>query len=238
MAGYIRSLFKRKNVATQLEIPFAMHNLQVHRRKVKYARIMVHHDGQIHFIAPMRLSEQRIAELLDKHATWIDKQRERFSRLARIELKADEVLYRGKCYKVHYRASLGDEVFVDHEALSISCGRNLLDPQIAEQWYKKEAQRVLPRRVEVMAERFGFHYTQVRVRSPKTIWGSCSSRHALSFNWRLIKAPPFVLDYLVLHELSHTRVADHSTRFWNQVEEVCPRYKEAVEWLKTYGRWI
>ena len=238
MPRFLRSLFKRKSTADPETLRKTMPNLVVSRKKVKHARIMVHHDGKVHFIAPMRYSEDRIVAMLDKHQDWIAKQQDRFSKLARIELKPNELLYRGKCYRFVHRASLHNEVWVDSDELTISSGANLLDPAIAEAWYKEEAAKIFARRVDVMSERYSFHYIKVRISSPKTIWGSCTANHALSFNWRLVKAPPFVLDYLVLHELAHTKVADHSSRFWKLVEEVCPRYKEAIEWLKTYGRWI
>ncbi len=238
MPRFLRSLFKRKSTAEPETLRQIMPHLVLSRKKVKHARIMVHHDGKVHFVAPLRYSHERVVELIEKHSDWILKQRDRFSKLARIEVKANEVLFRGKCYRFVFRASLHDEVWIDSDELSICSGRNLLDPAVAEQWYKEEAAKVFARRVDVMSERYGFHYTKIRISSPKTIWGSCSSQHALSFNWRLIKAPPFVLDYLVLHELAHTKVADHSARFWNLVASVCPRHQEAIEWLKTYGRWI
>ncbi len=238
MPRFLRSLFKRRTTTSSPHAVLLNPNLVITRKKVKHARIMVHHDGTVHFVAPIRYADKRIAELLIKHDEWILRQRERFSKLARIEVPKGEVLYRGKCYRFVYRPSLHNEVWVDSDEMVICSGQDLLDTEILESWYKAEAERVFLRRVDVLSERNGFIYSKVRISSPKTIWGSCSSAQALSFNWRLIKAPPFVLDYLVLHELVHTKVKDHSHRFWKAVEEVCPRYKEAVEWLKTYGRWI
>jgi predicted metal-dependent hydrolase len=75
----------------------------------------------------------------------------------------------------------------------------------------------------------------VTVRNQRTRWGSCSRRGTISLNWRLIQTPPFVSDYIILHELMHLREMNHSPRFWRQVETVCPGYRTAEEWLKPHA---
>jgi hypothetical protein len=76
--------------------------------------------------------------------------------------------------------------------------------------------------------------TQVRVRHMRSRWGSCSSRRAISLNWRLIQTPESVRDYIILHELMHLREMNHSRRFWKHVARVCPNYAEAEAWLKRH----
>ena len=73
---------------------------------------------------------------------------------------------------------------------------------------------------------------RVTVRAQKTRWGSCSARGTLSLNWRLIHAPPEVVDYLIIHELMHRREMNHSARFWKLVAQACPDYPAAEQWLK------
>ena len=74
---------------------------------------------------------------------------------------------------------------------------------------------------------------RVSIRAQRTRWGSCSSRGTISLNWKLIQAPPFVQDYLIIHELMHRREMNHSRRFWKWVAEACPGYQIAEKWLKT-----
>jgi predicted metal-dependent hydrolase len=76
---------------------------------------------------------------------------------------------------------------------------------------------------------------RITVRDTKSRWGSCSATGALNFSWRLIMAPPFVLDYLAAHEVAHLRELNHSHRFWKLTYQLCPRTEEAERWLKTYG---
>ena len=77
---------------------------------------------------------------------------------------------------------------------------------------------------------------RVQVRAQRSRWGSCSRRGTISLNWRLIQTPPFVRDYIILHELMHLREMNHSARFWREVESVCPHFTEAERWLKKFGR--
>lgn len=81
----------------------------------------------------------------------------------------------------------------------------------------------------------GGTYNSITVRDQKTRWGSCSSRGTLSFNYRLIFAPPRVLDYVVVHELCHLTHMNHSPYFWGMVEQIMPDYRVYKTWLKEHG---
>lgn len=94
----------------------------------------------------------------------------------------------------------------------------------------------LPSRVTEFAGTHQFPVVRVQVRNQRSRWGSCSRRGTVSLNWRLIQAPPFVRDYIILHELSHLRHMNHSVRFWREVERVCPDYENAERWLKRWGK--
>jgi predicted metal-dependent hydrolase len=76
---------------------------------------------------------------------------------------------------------------------------------------------------------------RVTVRNQRSRWGSCSRRGTISLNWRLIQAPGFVRDYIILHELAHLRHMNHSRRYWAEVERLCPGYLEAERWLKRHS---
>ena len=88
---------------------------------------------------------------------------------------------------------------------------------------------------EEEAERIGVAYQRIRIGGQRTLWGSCSARGTLSFNWRLVLAPLEVLDYVVVHELCHLRVPDHSRRFWALVERNRPNWPHQRDWLRRHG---
>jgi predicted metal-dependent hydrolase len=85
------------------------------------------------------------------------------------------------------------------------------------------------------AERLGVTYRRIRIGDQRTLWGSCSSRGTLSFNWRLVLAPFEVLDYVVVHELCHLRVPNHSHHFWALIERHRPGWREQRDWLRKHG---
>ena len=101
--------------------------------------------------------------------------------------------------------------------------------------YKEAARSYIPKRVAYYHAMTGGDYRRIAIRDQKTRWGSCSGRGTLSFNWRLMLAPPAVLDYVVVHELCHLTHMDHSPAFWQAVESVCPDYRNLRKWLKEHG---
>lgn len=104
-----------------------------------------------------------------------------------------------------------------------------------EKRYRHAAKEYFPKRVEYYAQQIGVSYERIRIAEQKTRWGSCSGKGTLSFNWKLMLAPPKVLDYVVVHEVCHLKEMNHSPRFWNLVEEIMPDYKEYRKWLKENG---
>lgn len=102
--------------------------------------------------------------------------------------------------------------------------------------YIEAAREYFPKRVAYFHQFTGGTYSRISIRDQKTRWGSCSSRGTLSFNWRLMLAPPAILDYVVVHELCHLTHMDHSPAFWQAVGEVCPDYRTARKWLKDHGQ--
>lgn len=107
--------------------------------------------------------------------------------------------------------------------------------EILEKRYRKAARDTFEKRVAYFHQFTGGNYTSITVRDQKSRWGSCSSRGTLSFNYRLIFAPPHVLDYVVVHELCHLTHMNHSKDFWNMVGTVMPDYKICKIWLREHG---
>jgi hypothetical protein len=104
---------------------------------------------------------------------------------------------------------------------------------------KQRARRELPDRLRALAAQHGFTVSNIRVRNQRTLWGSCSRRDgSVSLNWRLIRMPPEVRDYILLHELAHLRHPNHSQQFWKLVESICPWYRDAHRWLKQQGAFV
>ena len=99
----------------------------------------------------------------------------------------------------------------------------------------KGLKETITKRVSYFARLMGVSYRNITIREQKTRWGSCSSEKNLNFNWKLILAPPEVLDYVVVHELCHLKEMNHSKAFWDEVEKVMPEYETYKLWLKENG---
>lgn len=108
-------------------------------------------------------------------------------------------------------------------------------PRRLKDWLSGQAQADLQARVSHHARHLGVRARRITLRDQKTRWGSCSSTGELSFSWRLILAPPLVLDYVAAHEVAHLLEMNHGPRFWRHVERTLPRMDEAKAWLRIHG---
>ncbi|WP_316861177.1 SprT family zinc-dependent metalloprotease [uncultured Cohaesibacter sp.] len=123
----------------------------------------------------------------------------------------------------------------DERILMVSGNESHMARRVTD-WLKKQAKSDLDDAVARHAAALGVKPSAIRIKDTTSRWGSCSANRTLSFSWRIIMAPPFVLDYLAAHEVAHLREMNHSDRFWAHVASLCPNYKPAQKWLKDNGR--
>jgi predicted metal-dependent hydrolase len=132
-----------------------------------------------------------------------------------------------------------DEQRARREALVAPRSAGVLRP-LVHRWYRQKAERELPGQLLALAAEHGIAVSRVSIRDQRARWGACSSRGSITLNWRLMLVPPFVREYVLLHELMHRRELNHSKRFWQLVAGCCPRHREARQWLHTEGKrlWV
>ena len=104
-----------------------------------------------------------------------------------------------------------------------------------ERWYRAQARTEVARRLDAAVDRVGLAYSGLQIRAQRSRWASCSSKGAMSFNWRLLLAPAEILDYVVEHEVAHLEIHDHSQRFWNLLASRRPGYRDEERWLRQNG---
>jgi predicted metal-dependent hydrolase len=219
------------------------------RTRRKTIALIVQRDGTLTVRAPLRMAERHIHEFVEAHADWITKNQVKVRAAApppKQYTEGETFLYLGKTYPLlivpatMLRASPRQRPALTFDGASFRLAKSAL-PKAEEafaHWYKAQATLVLFQRVVALATKYGFHYQKIRISSARTRWGSCSSKGTLSFTYRLVMAPPEVVDYVVVHELVHTKVKNHSKTFWNKVGEIMPEYKQHVAWLKKNGRFL
>lgn len=211
----------------------------VERRKVRVARVQVYPDGDVRIIVPRLFSNRNILGLYRNKQLWIDKKRAEFmARLKkRVHLAVDEVMLWGDVYDIRINPGQAKPRVIKSQR-QVVCGGELLLPEQQLQWHRALARDYLHQRLEALAGVHGFRFNRLYIREQRTRWGSCSSRKNISLNWKLIKVPVRVSDYVILHELLHTRILNHSAKFWREMEKLDPKYEFSIAWLRDHGAFL
>jgi predicted metal-dependent hydrolase len=209
-------------------------NVKIERRSVKNARLRVSETGAIRLIAPDHFTDGQINNLLARKAGWIEEKRRFFAKRGSVSqrLSPNEVRLFGDVFAFVDTPQLRHRTELDYRRRLIRTGVNLADPDTRQHWYRRFAKRYLGARIAELALAHGFKFHRLYVRAPWTRWGSCSVKRNISLNWRLIQAPVRVIDYVILHELLHTRMMTHERRFWIQLRAICPDLHQSQEWLE------
>jgi len=192
-------------------------------------------DGAARLVIPRRGSEAEGIRFLERSEAWLLKRMAQWrsrSRARQPWVEGSLFLFRGE--ETGLRVEKGEDglrlCFSDQ---IIPVPRALPDYREAVLGHlRRMAERELPARTRELALLHGISVHRVSVRAQKTRWGSCSARGTISLNWRLIQAPPRVVDYLIIHELMHRREMNHSARYWKLVGKAFPDYRGAEQWLK------
>ncbi|MHA4766751.1 M48 family metallopeptidase [Bacillus altitudinis] len=210
-------------------------NYTLEKKDIKHARIKVSENGHVRVLVPYSFTDADISALMSKKSNWISKQLAFFEKKSRIELNRNQILLFGNRYSYFYDDTYSRKIVIDHSFNTIRSKKDLLDPEIQKKWYKKEARKYLVARTEELAKRFNFTYKAIFIRDQRTKLGNCSNEGNISLNWRLVKAPTLVSDYIIIHELVHTKIMNHSSKFWTMLKSLFPDYKDAINWLDKYG---
>ena len=217
--------------------------------RAKYVRLSIGADG-LHVVAPYSMDDSVISSIIEKNQKWIIKKLEsRNQRLTQIPpvrefVSGEKLLFMDNSYPLkvlehkgrYTNVELTDGQFVVaiNADLSIEKRREEIKRKL-EQWYISRAKELFTKRLELFSNKIGVKVNTVRVKNQKTRWGSCSQKGNLNFNWKLIMAPRFIFDYVVVHELCHIKQMNHSKEFWLLVENQISDYKEMRKWLKDNG---
>jgi predicted metal-dependent hydrolase len=218
-----------------------VHIDQLIRSRRKTIALIVERDGTVIVRAPLRTPEKLIRDFVESKAGWVkDKQVEaqKYPLVPEKQYKSGETfLFLGQAYPLEIVTSQKSHLVFDDK---YKLAQNAVPKaKLAfTRWYKAQALKMLTERVEFYARKHGFKVQKIRISSARTRWGSCSSKGTLSFTWRLVMAPLIVIDYVVIHELVHLKIKNHSKKFWLALGGIMPEYKSHVQWLKKNGKYL
>ena len=216
-------------------------NYQLERRQRRTVGLKITADGLV-VHAPKRLSQSLLESLLAQKADWIQKKLS-----AQIQNKIPALQWRHGEQLLLLGNHITLAVRHDERSRAINHLPGLLElampnhnepPAVARkvlQWYKKQAVTDFARRLEIFSAKLGVALPKLLISNARTRWGSCNSKKEVRLNWRLLQAPPHLINYVICHELAHLKEMNHSARFWAVVASIYPDYKAAEKELKIWS---
>lgn len=221
------------------------------RSRRKTVGISISINGDINVAAPIRASELQVSEIVEKKIPWILKKleevrnRQNIARKERIFTDGEVFPYLGSDYilRIHIKKDQKRiSVFLDNGYIDMilpegmeEAEQEFLIRNSLRNWYIKKFEDIIRDRIPVYSKLIGRSPQRVTIREQKTRWGSCSAKGSINLNWKLVMAPPEVLDYVIIHELCHMRHMNHSSKYWDVVGGIMPEYEVIRRWLKTNG---
>jgi hypothetical protein len=216
--------------------------------RAKNIKLVIDTKG-LRVIKPQKAKMNDVDRILKDKSKWIYKYYIEFQRVKMEESKrqwisGETIPYKGENCDIEIfsqkdeRISLSFkknrfEVFVNETVCEED--KKILIEEIFRKWFVKNARINIKERLDYFTKITGLTYNTFRIKEQKTRWGSCSQKKNLNFNWKLIMAPDWIMDYVILHEVCHLRHLNHSKEFWALVEIYMPTYKKAEEWINSNG---
>jgi predicted metal-dependent hydrolase len=211
--------------------------MKIIRTKRKTLALIVEQDGSLTVRAPLHTSQAAIDGFVRMQQDWIKRRQElacrSYNPLRYTE--GETFLYLGKRYPLRY-VDRQKQPLVLKDAFLLDKKWVPKASQAFTIWYKSQARQVIEEHLARTASQLGLRYQKLRISSARTRWGSCSSRGTLSFSWRLVMAPPDVIQYIIVHELVHLQEPNHSPKFWERVRQIIPDYAACRRWLNQHGK--
>lgn len=209
------------------------------RRKLT---ITIERDRRVVVHAPAGVSDEAIHRVVESKRQWIHekvKHQQKYKDLphppGKELVSGESALYLGRLYRIE---------IIEHGQKEIRFAQRFLIPSslagrnkgAMRDWYIARAKEKILPRVRRHAGRLGVEYQEAKIVDSRYRWGSCTVKDNVNFNWRLIKAPMFVIDYVIVHELAHLLETNHSPRFWNIIRAQIPKMEQARVWLSENGQ--
>jgi hypothetical protein len=212
--------------------------LRRHRRARRYTLRIHPTDREAILTMPPRGTIPEAREFAQLHGGWIAARLGRLPKAAPFQ-SGTVIPLRGVPHRIVHRSGERGTVWTEtresgDKVLCVAGGYDFIDRRVHD-FLKREARKELQKSAQDYAEALGVRVKRISIRDQSSRWGSCTSAGSLSFSWRLILAPPFVLDYLAAHEVAHLVEMNHSARFWRVCGKICPSMERAKKWLDTCG---
>jgi len=206
--------------------------------RTRSIRLEIRRESGLTVVVPRKYTPKQVEDILVQKSRWILRHLNGGKPLQMPLFKpspghGDSLPYLGKTIEIVVTAESGQ-----YPAARLTDGRLLISltsgantASLLEKWFRAQAKLVFTQKADTFKVIMGLSYNAILIRGQKTRWGSCSPRGNITLNWKLLMAPPEIVDYVIIHELAHRKYMNHSRRFWQFVERYCPRWKAGRKWL-------
>lgn len=202
------------------------------RKKIKNAKITISHNGDVTISIPRFCLPSYAERLFENKKEWIESKLSDINKAKDIfEKNRWKILYLWELYEFEYNKDTLTDI-IDSEKNIIISKYDLSDITKLQKWHINTAKKYLTTLTQDLAKKWWFKISKISIRNQKSRWWSCSHRNNISLNFRLIKCPINIIEYVIYHELVHTIEKNHSYRFWHKLWEYHKNYKEDRKWLK------
>lgn len=209
--------------------------------KRKKLTITVERDRSIVVHVPIKVAEEKIKEIVESKKQWIYEKLGHSQKYKDLPhppgkelVNGESSLFLGRQYMIEFISSESTIQFDGKFIIPTTATKNKKD--VLKKWYVQKAKEIILPKVELYAKNLGVEYNNVKIVDNRYRWGSCTIKDNLNFNWRLIKAPMFVIEYVIVHELTHLLETNHTPRFWNIVRAQLATTEKAKRWLLEHGQ--
>jgi len=216
---------------------------KIMRSKRKTIGLEITPTAELIVRAPLKASFEELNKVVLKKRTWIERNqrffKENYKRIKPKDfIEGEEFLYLGNILRLKITYDTDVPLILNHNYFHLS--DNFIDDArgLFENWYREQAKKKIDERVAYYCWLMGVESRRVKITNALKRWGSCATNGNLNFSWRLIMAPLRVIDYLVVHELSHIEVKNHSQEFWSKVGRIIPDFRQDDRWLGDNGHFL
>ncbi len=208
-------------------------------KRAKNLSIKINANGQVVVTSPRFIPKFLIKKFIEKSQVWINAQQQKKLKQKQNSLNTANIF--GKKYQKNIIHNLNKKfgIFINNQKLVI----NLINPNVPQKtisnkintFLKNTATKYIIPRTHQLSKKMELDFNKITIREQTTRWGSCSSKKNLNFNWHLVHFNPEIIDYVIVHELSHLRHLNHSRQFWQLVKQYDPAYPKHRGFLKRHN---
>jgi predicted metal-dependent hydrolase len=208
---------------------------KVHKTKRKTTEIVVDTSG-VKILTSEQKSHNDIQKLVKKNSKWIYSKQIWANTQNNLKItfkQGDKLPYLGKNYLLKIKESKNESILLSKGIFIVKVNKNTTKKvqEIFKNWLKEHAQKIIEKKSNLHAKRIGVKFDKIIIKDHKERWGSLSKNNTININLSILCAPSKIIDYVIIHELCHLKIPNHSPKYWNLLYRMMPDYEAHKEWL-------